>query len=654
MRDRTAPQLSAYLEAENAYTRLMMQDTETLQTLLYEEMLDRLEETELSVPYRIGDFYYYSRTEAGKNYSIFCRKQGSMEAPEEVLIDGNELAKGHTYFRFGVCEVSQNHQTLAYSIDTQGAERYTLFFLDLNTFELHPEKIPDVFSFAWSNDNKTCFYTKLDGSNRSSKIFRHSLGRNIKEDVLLHYELDEAYNIFVYKTRSMSYILMYVGSLITSETYYLDANQPTGDFQLIHYREHGIRYEVEHHSNSFYILTNDEAINYKLMKTPVVSPSKENWQTIIPAQAGVTLEHISAFADHLVLNERVDGLPKVRIIQLGTGEEHYIDFPEPVYQIEADKNPEFSTSIWRFYYKSLVTPDSIFDYNMVSREFTLKKQTVVRGGYDKTEYVSERIWANATDGKQIPISLVYKQGMEKTGQNPLLLIGYGAYGVCEYISFSSNRLSLIERGVIIAIVHVRGGGEMGYHWYQDGKLLQKKNTFTDFIACAEHLISNHWTSSDRLAIFGESAGGMLIGAALNMRPDLFKIAVAKTPFVDVLTSILDTSLPLSVLDWDEWGNPNDITYYEYIKSYSPYDNVKSQNYPHLLITAGFNDSSVPYWEPVKWTAKLRALKNDDNILLLKINMGAGHRGTSGRYDGLRDLAFEYAFLLGKWGLNLRD
>lgn len=654
MRDRTDPKLITYLEAENKYTASMMQHTEVLQASLYDEMLARIQEADLSVPYRQGDFYYYSRTEAGKTYNIFCRKQGSLDGPEEVLLDQNELAKRYSYFRLNICEVSPNQQILAYSIDTTGAEQYTLFFFNLTTFELYPESIDLVDSFTWSNDNCTCFYTQVNSVNRPEKLFRHTLGSDPKGDVLIHQELDEAYYLETNKTRSQAYLLLYLTSLRTSEVWYLDANCPFLDFQILDPRSSGCFYTVEHHSDYFYILTNEGAINFKLMKTPVASPSKENWLTAIPHQEKVMMEGISAFADRLAIYERENGLPKVRICQLSTGEEHYINFPDPVYEIGGDRNPEFNTTILRFCYKSLVTPDSIFDYNMETRELTLKKQTDVLGGYDKTRYKSERIWATASDGAQIPISLVYKKGIERNGQNPLLLIGFGAYAACEYIAFSSTRLSLLERGAIVAIAHVRGGREMGRQWYEDGKLLQKKNTFTDFINCAEHLITNKWTSREQLAIFGESAGGLLIGTVINMRPDLFKVAVAKTPFVDVLTSILDITLPLSVLDWDEWGNPNQETYYKYIKSYSPYDNVEPKDYPHLLITTGMNDSSVPYWEPVKWTAKLRELKTDDNILILKINQEVGHRGVSGRYEQLKEMAFEYAFFLDRWSLKLRD
>ena len=651
MRDRNDLKVIAYLEAENAYTSAMMQHTEALQTTLYEEMLARLKETDLSVPYRKGDYYYYSRTEEGKAYPIYCRKQGSLDASEEVLLDQNELAKGHEYFSLGVFEVSPNHQLLAYSVDTSGAEQYTLFFLDLTTFQLYPERITETyFSLAWGNDNRTVFYTKVDATNRPFQLFRHTLGFTVESDVLIHYEQDDAYFLDVSKTRSEAYILMNLNSKVTSEIHYLDANNCSSSFQVIHPRTSGMEYKVEHHTDDFYIVTNDEAINFKLIKAPVASPSKQNWQTIIHHRDDVMLSGVSAFAEHLVIYERQAGLPIARVQKLFTGEEYHITFPEPTYAIWEGNNPEFNTTTLRFKYTSLITPDSVFDYNMETDQRQLKKETEVLGGYDRTQYTSERIVATAKDGSQIPISIVYKQGMQKNGKNPLFLTGYGAYGVSYPASFSSTRLSLLNRGVVVAIAHIRGGGEMGRKWYEDGKFLNKKNTFTDFIACAEHLIAQNWTSSARLAISGGSAGGLLMGAVINLRPDLFKVVVADVPFVDVVTTILDTSLPLSALEWEEWGNPNDRNYYEYMKSYSPYDNVESQDYPRILITAGLNDSRVKYWEPAKWTAKLREMKTDNNVLLLKTNMGAGHGGASGRYESLKEIALKYAFVLDQLGL----
>ena len=649
MRDRDDPKVIAYLEAENAYTSTMMQHTEALQATLYEEMLARIKETDLSVPSRKNDYYYYARTEEGKAYPIYCRKKGSLDAPEEVLLDQNELAEGHEYFSLGAFEVSPNHQLLAYSVDTSGAELYTLFFLDLNTFQLYPESITETASFAWGNDNRTGFYTKVDSTNRPFKLFRHTLG-STSDDVLIHHEEDESFFIDVGTTRSEAYILMSLNSKVTSEIHYLDANNPTGSFQVIQPRSSGVEYQVEHHSNDFYIVTNEEAINFKLIKTPVASPSKQNWQTVIPHRDDVMLSNVSAFADYLAIYERKAGLPTARVQKLSTGEENYITFPEPTYAIWEGNNPEFNTTTLRFSYTSLITPGSVFDYNMETNQRELKKETEVLGGYDRTQYVSERIMATAKDGTQIPISIVYKQGMEKNGKTPLMLTGYGSYGMNYPASFSSTRLSLLNRGITIALAHIRGGAEMGRKWYEDGKFLHKKNTFSDFIACAEHLIDQKWTASDRLVISGGSAGGLLMGAVINMRPDLFKVAIADVPFVDIVTTMLDTSLPLTVIEWEEWGNPNDKIYYDYMLSYSPYDNVKSQDYPHILITAGLNDSRVKYWEPAKWTAKLREMKTDNNILLLKTNMGAGHGGASGRYESLKEIAFEYAFILDRLGL----
>ncbi len=648
MRDIENPEVTAYLEAENAYTEAVMQPTSALQKQLYEEMLSRIKETDLSVPVRKNNYFYYSRTEEGKAYAIHCRKQGSLDAPEEILMDENELARGHDYFRLGVFEISPNHEILAYSIDTNGSEIYTLYFLDLKTSKLYPESIEDTYySFTWANDNQTIFYTEIDEANRPFKIFRHQLGTSQDQDVLIFHEPDDSYFLDIGRTRSDAYIIMSSGSQVTSEAYYLDANNPTGDFQLIQSRHQGIEYEVDHHDDHFYVVTNDGAINFKLMKTPVTSPSKENWQVVIPHREDVMLSGISTFAKHLVIYERKNGLPCATIRNFDTGKEHDITFPEPTYGFFEGSNPEFNTNILRFSYTSLITPLSVFDYDMETNIRELKKETEILGGYDKTQFESEMLMAGTKDGVKVPISIVYKKGMQKDGNNPLYLTGYGSYGFPYPATFSSSKLPLLERGFVYAIAHIRGGGEMGRKWYESGKFLYKKNTFTDFISCAEHLINQKWTSSEKLAISGGSAGGLLMGAVINMRPELFKVVVADVPFVDVVSTIIDTSLPLSAIEWEEWGNPNDRVYYDYIKSYSPYDNVEAKNYPHLLITAGLNDPRVKYWEPTKWTAKLRKMKTDNNILLLKTNMGAGHGGASGRYESLKELAFEYAFVL-KW------
>ncbi|MBD2034207.1 S9 family peptidase [Leptolyngbya sp. FACHB-321] len=651
LRYRDEPNVIAYLEAENDYTKAVMAHTESLQTALYDEMLARIQETDLSVPYRKGDYYYYSRTETGKAYPIYCRKAGSLDAPETVLLDQNALAEGHDFFELGLFDISPNHQLLAYSVDTTGSERYTLFFLDLATGQLYPETILETgYGFAWGNDNQTIFYTLMDEANRPFKLMRHRLSSAASDDELVYSEADESYFLSVGKTRSDAYILLELGSKITSEVHYLDANQPEGKFQVIQPRSSGIEYQVEHHSDSFYIVTNDEALNFKLMQTPVTTPAKDNWQLVIPHRDQVLLEGVSAFAKHLVIYERESGLPTIRVRQLASGEEHFIQFPDPTYSADEGSNPEFDTEILRFNYTSLVTPRSVFDYNLETQERELKKETPVLGGYDRTQYASDRLMATATDGTQVPISIVYKKGLEQNGAKPLLLTGYGSYGFSYPAAFSSTRLSLLERGVVVAIAHIRGGSEMGRQWYEDGKFLKKKNTFTDFIACSEHLIAQGWTSKEQLAVVGGSAGGLLMGAVINLRPDLFKAVVAHVPFVDVVTTILDDHLPLSVMEREEWGDPNDKTFYDYMKSYSPYDRVEAKDYPNLLITAGLNDARVAYWEPAKWTAKLRSLKTDHNCLLLKTNMGAGHGGASGRYESLKEIAFEYAFLFDQWGL----
>ena len=652
LRYREEEETIAYLKAENAYTEKMMGHTVELQQTLYEEMLGRIKETDLSVPYRKGEYFYYSRTEEGKSYSIECRKKGSLDGSEEIILDQNQLAEGKDFCELGVVSVSPNHQLLAYSVDYIGAEQYNLYFLDLTTKKLYSESIQDTYySFAWGNDNRTIFYTKVDSTNRPYQLWRHTLGTKVEEDILVYEEKDESYFLSVGKTLSEAYLILSLDSKVTSEVYYLDANNPTGSFQVIHPRQQGMEYGIEHHGDKFYIVTNDEAINFKLMVAPITAPSKGNWQTLIPHREDAMISGISAFVNHLIIFERKEGLPAIRIRKLATGEEHYLSFPEPTYAVYEGSNAEFETNIWRFGYSSFTTPSSVFDYNLDTKERELKKQTEVLGGYDPTQYTSERVFATAEDGTKIPISLVYKKGIKKEGHNPLFLTGYGSYGYPYWAYFSSIRLSLLDRGIVCAVAHIRGGGEMGRKWYEDGKFLKKKNTFTDFIVCAEHLIEENWTSKDKLTISGGSAGGLLMGAVLNMRPDLFKAAIADVPFVDVVTTILDTSLPLSFMEWEEWGNPNEKAYYDYMKSYSPYDNVEAKTYPDLLIIAGLNDSRVKYWEPAKWTAKLREMKTDDNLLLLKTNMGAGHGGASGRYDSLKEVAFEYAFLLDRLGLG---
>ncbi len=655
MRDPENPEVIAYLEAENAYTDAMMEHTIDLQNELYKEMLARIKETDLSVPYRKDNYYYYSRTEEGKAYPIYCRKKVSLEAEEEILLDQNQLANGYEFCDLGVLVISPNHQIMAYSIDHTGAERYTLFFLDLKSKKLYPDTIDNTyFSLVWANDNKTVFYTQIDEANRPFNLFRHTLGGNVAEDELIYHEPDDAYHLYVDKSRSQAYIFLTIAGSITSEVQYLKADYAFCKFEVIAPRKTGVLYNVEHHSDYFYIVTNEEATNFKLMRTSVARIFKENWKTIIPHRPDVRLSGVSAFINHLVIYEREGGLPGARVQNLTTGAESHITFPEPTYEFEEGSNPEFNTNILRFNYTSLVTPPSVFDYDMNTNQRELKKETEVLGGYDRTQYQSEWLMTSAADRIKVPISIVYRKGIKKDGKNPLFMLGYGSYGYSYPVTFAPDILSLLDRGVVFAIAHVRGGEEMGRHWYESGKFLHKKNTFSDFITCAEYLISRGWTDSEHLAISGGSAGGLLMGAVMNMRPDLFKVVVARVPFVDVLTTILDTSLPLSVMEWEEWGNPNDKAYYEYIKSYSPYDNVEEKDYPYILITAGLNDSRVKYWEPAKLTAKLRNMKTDNNTLLLKTNMGAGHSGASNRYESLKELAFEYAFVFDHLGVLKKD
>ncbi|MFQ5490598.1 MAG: S9 family peptidase [Phycisphaerae bacterium] len=652
LNEKKNPQVIAYLEAENAHTQAMTQHTKGLEARLFKEFKSRLKETDLSVPTPKDKYYYYSRTFEGKQYPVYCRKQGSLEAPEEVLLDANELAAGHDYFRLGVFEVSPDHKLLAYAVDTNGSETYTLRIKDLTTGQLRPDIIPNVYySCEWGNDNETLFYSTLDAAKRPFKIWRHILGADPAKDEVVHHETDERFFARLSKTRSEKYILINLGSAVTDEVRFLDADKPAGRFITLHPRQQDMEYKVAHHGDTFYIVTNDQAVNFKLMSAPVESPSKGNWKEVIPHRSDVKLDRIDSFQDHLVLYERKDGLRQIRIRSLKSDDDHYITFPEPVYTTFAGDNREFNTDTLRFQYMSLVTPRSVFDYNMNTKKRELKKQDEVRGGYDPSKYTSQRIWATASDGTRVPISLVYKKGLTRNGQNPLLLYGYGSYEASMDPTFSLTRVSLLDRGVIYAIAHIRGGGEMGRMWYENGKYLHKKNTFTDFIACAEHLIAFHYTNPDKIAIQGGSAGGLLMGAVTNMRPDLFHAVVAQVPFVDVVTTMLDTAIPLTVIEYEEWGNPNVKKYFDYMLTYSPVDNVGAKDYPNMLITAGLNDPRVGYFEPAKWCAKLRALKTDHNTLLLKTNMGAGHGGKSGRYRRLEEAAFTYAFVLDQLGIK---
>lgn len=656
LREKENPEVIAYLEAENAYTKAKMSHTEALQATLYKEMLGRIKETDLSAPHRKGEYWYYTRTEEGKAYTIYCRRKGSLDGPEEILLDGNALAEGQKYFAVGVYDVSDDHTMLAYSVDTTGGERYTLRFKDLRTGALSPESIPDTYySSAWAADNRTFFYVTQDDASRPHRLWRHTLGADPKTDTLVHEEKDEMFFLSVGKTRSERFILCELGSMKTTEVRFLEATNPLGAFRPVAERRQDVEYSVDHHGEKFFIAANDKAVNFKLMEAPVESPGVANWKEVIPHRDDVTIEGIDCFKGHLVVYERQGGNPTIRAFKLTGASEptapHAVAFPESAYDVSPGTNEEFDTTLLRFNYTSLVTPRSVFDYDMNTKERTLIKEQPVLGGYDRSKYSTERIWATAKDGKKVPVSLVYRKGLKLDGAAPCLLYAYGSYGSSSDPVFSSNNLSLLDRGFVYAIAHIRGGSEMGRTWYEDGRLRNKMNTFTDFISAAETLIRSKYTSPDRLAIYGGSAGGLLMGAVANMRPDLFKVVVAAVPFVDVMNTMLDPTIPLTVTEWEQWGDPNKPDDYKYMKQYSPYDNVERKRYPHILILTGLNDPRVAYWEPAKWTARLRAMKTDDNLLLLRTNMGAGHGGASGRYERLKELAIQQAFILDRIGVG---
>lgn len=658
LRDKQSSEVIAYLEAENAYTDEMMAPTRGLQDQLYQEMVDRIQETDLSVPERVDDYFYYSRTEEGRQYPIYCRKAGHLEADEEVLLDLNEEAEGSDYFSLGAFDVSPDHKILAFATDRDGSETYTLRFKNLATGRLLDDRIEHVsYSIEWANDSQTLFYTIEDDAKRPFKLFRHRLGQAGEDDLVFH-EPDELFRVGIGKTKDHAFFVLSAASIETSECYLLSADLLEGDFQLIEARQTGHRYHLEHREGVLYILSNENAPNFQLLTAPADHPTKSSWTVMIEHDPGIMLNGMDMFERFLVLYERRGGLKSVRVMDFATTGLHEIEFPEPVFTVRGGSNPMYTSQTLRFAYTSLTTPSSIFDYDMATRERKLLKQQPVLGDFDQDDYQSERLFVTADDGAKIPVSLVYRKGLEKNGNNPCLLYGYGAYGISMDPGFSSHRLSLLDRGVIYAIAHVRGGQEMGRQWYDQGKFLDKRNSFSDFIGAGQALLDAGYTSSARLAIMGGSAGGLLVGAVLNMAPNLIKAAVAKVPFVDVINTMLDETLPLTVPEYEEWGNPNDRTYFDYILSYSPYDNVEAKAYPEILVTAGLNDPRVHYWEPAKWVAKLRATKTDANRLLLKTNMGAGHGGASGRYDAFKELAFDYAFILdaldAKKIVNARD
>jgi len=650
LREKTNPAVLAHLKAEDDYAATVMKPTAALQEKLYNEMLSHIKQTDTNVPYRWGNYFYYSRTEEGKQYPIYCRKKGSLEAPEEVVLDQNELAKGQKFMSVGTFVPSDDGNLLAYSTDNTGYRQYTLQVKDLRTGQLFPERMERVNGVAWATDNKTFFYvTEDDVTKRSDKFFRHVLGTD-KSD-LVYEEKDELFDIGVDRSLDKAVIFLAAFSKTSTESRYIRADDPNGALKVIIPRQPEHEYDVDHRNGLFYIRTNKGAKNFRIVTAPVSDPSEKNWKEFVTHRPEVKLDAISLFADHAVLSEWENGLQQLEVLDFKTNKRQRIKFPEPVYSVGLTSNREFNTSVVRFGYNSLVTPYSVFDYDMNTGKTTLLKETEVPGGFSRANYKSERVFATAADGTKIPMSVVYRKGVKLDGSAPLLLYGYGSYGLSIPPTFSSSRLSLLDRGVIFAIGHIRGGGELGEEWRQAGRMMKKMNTFTDFIACAEALVKQKYTSKDRLVIQGGSAGGLLVGAVSNMRPDLFKAVVSQVPFVDVLNTMLDASLPLTTSEYIEWGNPNEKPAFDYMKIYSPYDNVTKQNYPAMLVKVSVNDSQVPYWEGAKLVAKLRALKTDNNPLLLKVNFGAGHGGASGRYDALRETAFDYAFMLWQMGIT---
>ena len=650
LREKTNPAVMAHLKAEDDYAQSMMKHTAPLQEKIYNEMLSHIKQTDSNVPFRSGKYFYYTRTEEGKQYPIYCRKKGSQDAAEEIILDQNELAKGQKFMSVGTFAPSDDGNLLAYSTDNTGYRQYVLQVKDLRTGQLLPERIERVNGVVWATDNKTFFYVTEDAvTKRSDKFFRHVLGSD-KND-LIYEEKDELFDIGVGRSLDKEIVFLHAFSKTSTEARYMRANEPNGTLKVILPRQPEHEYDVDHRNNTFYIRTNRGAKNFRIVTAPVNDPSEKNWKELVAHRPAVKLDNISLFANHAVLSEWENGLQQLEVVDFKTDKRHRIKFPEPVYSAGLSNNREFDTSVVRYSYNSLVTPFSIFDYDMNTGKATLLKQVEVPGGFDRTNYKLERVFATASDGTKIPLSIVYRKGVKLDGSAPLLLYGYGSYGLSIEPTFSSNRLSLLDRGVIFAIAHIRGGGELGEEWRQAGRMMNKMNTFTDFIASAEALIKMKYTSKERLVIQGGSAGGLLVGAVSNMRPDLFKAVVSQVPFVDVLNTMLDASLPLTTSEYIEWGNPNEKPAFEYMKTYSPYDNIAKKDYPAMLVKVSVNDSQVPYWEGAKLVARLRTMKTDNNPLLLKVNFGAGHGGASGRYDALRESAFDYAFMLWQMGVK---
>ena len=652
LNERENPEVIAYLEAENQYAEACLKHTEPLQERLFKEMTGRIKQDDNSVPVRIRDYYHYIRYEEGKEYPIYCRKKHSLEAQEEIILDGNVLAKGHAFFEIGEVSLSEDDKMLAYSVDTVSRRVDTVYVKDLTTGDMLDEPITGTSgNVVWASDNKTLFYGVKDETLRPCKIMRHQLGTDPKEDVLVYEEKDETFVCYISKTKSRKYLIINSDSTLSSECRVIESHQPEGEFRVFQERQPDMLYGIDHYREHFYIQTNaDEAKNYKIMRTSVGQTEKKHWEEVVPHREKVMLEGFTIFDKFFVIEEREGGLVKIRVKSWDGLTDYYLDFGEPAYTAGVGANPDFEATTLRYSYTSMTTPSSVYEWDMERRTKTLLKRQEIVGGYNPEEYVTERLMAPSHDGVLVPVSIVYKKGMVKDGNNPLVLYGYGSYGSSLDAYFSLARLSLLDRGFIWAIAHIRGGEEMGRQWYDDGKMLNKKNTFLDFIACAEYLIKTGYTSPQKMFSMGGSAGGLLMGAVVNMRPDLWKGIIAQVPFVDVVTTMLDESIPLTTGEYDEWGNPNEKQYYDYMLSYSPYDNVEAKDYPAMLITTGLHDSQVQYWEPAKWAAKLRALKTDNNPLYLKTEMDYGHGGASGRFEGFKEVALEYAFMLDELGM----
>jgi len=653
LNDRENQEVISYLEEENKYTGAMMKHTEELQTELYDEIVGRIKQTDMSVPYKRNGYFYYSRYEEGMEYPIYCRKEGTLEADEEIMLNVNEMAEGYSYFQVGGISVSHDNKLLAYGVDTVSRRKYTICFKNLETGEILADMIPNTTGYApWAADNKTVFYTRKDEVTlRPEKIFRHKLGDDATKDPMIYFEEDETFRTGVSLSKSMDYLLIGSFSTLSTEYRILKTDDPEGEFRVFQERQPELEYYISHYQDRFYIRTNHEAKNFRLMETPARRTALKNWKEVIGHREDVLLEDYEVFNNYMALQERKNGLTEIRILSHDAERDFYIEFDEQAYVVYLSTNLDFDTELLRYGYTSMTIPNSVYDYNMNTGEKELLKRQEVVGGYDPDLYYAERLFATAADGVKVPISLVYKKDLKKEGGNPLVLYGYGSYGASMDPYFSSTRLSLLDRGFVYAIAHIRGGEEMGRQWYEDGKLLKKKNTFTDFISCGEFLIEEGYTTPDNIFAMGGSAGGLLVGAVYNMRPDLFKGVIAAVPFVDVVTTMLDESIPLTTGEYDEWGNPNVKEYYEYMLSYSPYDNVEAKDYPAMLVTTGLHDSQVQYWEPAKWVAKLRDMKTDDNLLLLWTNMEYGHGGASGRFQRYKEVALEYAFLIDLAGVD---